>query len=415
MSHLIDVDVAIIGGGAAGVSAAIASAKEGATVLLLERNSFLGGKATAASVGTICGLYLRSNDTDSRYINTGFVKEFAERLKTKGNTMPYFYKEGLHFLPYDPFHFKILCDEMILENKVKLFLHTTCISVVKNQNKIEGIEVFAGNRKLNITARAFVDSSGEAVINQLSDGELISSKEQQTSAQVFSLEGVEETNEQKLILGLIRRIGKGIETGALPPNFERISIVPGSLQNGRVLLKLSIPKRVSGDINNLTDLELFSRKAVSELSKYLVANMTSLKNGHIGYVAPEVGTRTGKRPMGKYVLSEEDVMECRKFKDGIANGSWPVEFWNLDKKPLLKYFPLDDYYQIPADCLRSKFFSNLFYAGRNISATDEAIASARVIGTCLQTGWAAGLLATHHAHEKDQNKAIKMIQEHLKV
>jgi len=122
-----------------------------------------------------------------------------------------------------------------------------------------------------------------------------------------------------------------------------------------------------------------------------------------------VGIRTGRRPEGKYTLTETDVKGCRKFDDGIANGSWAIEYWGSDNKLKMEYFAEDDYYQIPKGCLMSAKFDNLFYAGKNISATEKAIASARVIGTCLQTGWAAGKLAAAGV----SNETIEKIKEDL--
>ena len=76
----------------------------------------------------------------------------------------------------------------------------------------------------------------------------------------------------------------------------------------------------------------------------------------------------------------------------------------------MRYFNYDDFYQIPADCLKSNSLSNLFFAGRNISATDGAIASARVMGICLQTGFAAGALAANQIANTPEIDTIRAIQ-----
>ena len=81
----------------------------------------------------------------------------------------------------------------------------------------------------------------------------------------------------------------------------------------------------------------------------------------------------------------------------------------------MRYFEENNYYQIPADCLISKTLSNLFFAGRIISATDAAIASARVMGICLQTGYAAGKLAVGHCLKTPVNQTITLIQKELKL
>ena len=112
----------------------------------------------------------------------------------------------------------------------------------------------------------------------------------------------------------------------------------------------------------------------------------------------------------KYILTQQDVLSAKKFDTGIANGAWPIEFWEPSKKVKMNYFAENDFYQIPADCLVSPKMNNLFFAGRNISADNQAIASARVIGTCLQTGYAAGKLAAAKVLNILQEEVIEQIR-----
>ena len=115
------------------------------------------------------------------------------------------------------------------------------------------------------------------------------------------------------------------------------------------------------------------------------------------------------------MLTEADVLECKKSKHAIANGAWPIEEWGQDKRVHMRYFEENNYYQIPADCLISQTLSNLFFAGRIISASDAAIASARVMGICLQTGYAAGKLAAGYCLKIPVDQTITMIQKELKL
>lgn len=104
------------------------------------------------------------------------------------------------------------------------------------------------------------------------------------------------------------------------------------------------------------------------------------------------------------------MTSCKKFDDAIANAAWPIEEWEQNVRVKMRYFNVDDFYQIPAGCLQSNQINNLFFAGRNISATDAAIASARVMGICLQTGYAAGCLAAAFAKQQPMAEASKGIQ-----
>ncbi|HXD92099.1 MAG TPA: FAD-dependent oxidoreductase, partial [Bacteroidia bacterium] len=137
-----------------------------------------------------------------------------------------------------------------------------------------------------------------------------------------------------------------------------------------------------------------------------------LKNAELEMIFPEVGIRIQQRSKGKQVLNEEDILSCHKPKDGIAIGAWPIEEWGADGKLTMEYFKEDDSYMIPAGCLQSNSVINLYFAGKNISATTKAIASARVIGICLQTGYAAGKLASCK-NEIEKEKMIFSLHKEL--
>ena len=100
MDTILNTDVVVLGGGSAGVAAAVAAARKGLQVVIIERNAFLGGKATAAEVGTVCGLYHFSKNEKSVYIVNGFAKEFAEKLQSESKSVPLHSPEGVHYLPY---------------------------------------------------------------------------------------------------------------------------------------------------------------------------------------------------------------------------------------------------------------------------------------------------------------------------
>ncbi|MBL0199397.1 MAG: FAD-dependent oxidoreductase [Chitinophagaceae bacterium] len=224
------------------------------------------------------------------------------------------------------------------------------------------------------------------------------------------MEGVSEESEFKLGMILIKALRSAIDKELLGDFYDRVYIVQGSLKNNCVSLKVGIPIAVTYAPGNLQELRTVAQSLVVNLSQYLISNVDAFKNAHIKNIAPEVGIRVGQRSTGKYILMEEDVLSCKKFENAIANGSWPIEIWEQNRRVNMRYFNLDDYYQIPADCLQSNSLNNLFFAGRNISATDGAIASARVMGICLQTGYAAGCLAAATALKLSMNDTIRQIQ-----
>ena len=412
MDDIQHTDVLVVGGGAAGVAAAVAAARNGSKVTLLERNAYLGGKATAAEVGTVCGLYAFSKSEIPKYIVKGFAKEFADALQKGSGTTPLHNNEGLHYLPYDIEIFKNNCLQFLSENNVAVYLNTILEKVNINNNNIESVSIKTSDQIIQCSVKSVVDCSGDAAISRAADLEIISSDHYQAAAQVFSLENVHEENEARLGMILMKALRYAIDEKKVPDFFDRVYIVQGSLKNNCVSLKLGIPVSVTYQPGNLEEINSSANDFIKDLTGFLVKNVPTFKNAFIKSIAPEAGIRVGTRSMGKYILTEEDIISCRKFDNAIANGSWPIEEWEQHKRVKMRYFNHDDYYQVPATCLQSKTIKNLFMAGRNISATDAAIASARVMGTCLQTGYAAGFLAVANALGIGEQDVINSIQNH---
>lgn len=410
METVLHTDVVVLGGGPAGVAAAVAAARKGLQVMLIERNAYLGGKATAAEVGTICGLYHFSKNEKSEYIVKGFTKEFAEKLRVQSNTSPLFSPEGVHYLPYHVEVFKELCLHLINEHKIGIYFNAVLEHVTVEGQQLKSVHIIAAGNPVTINLHALIDCSGDSVISQAANLPLIKSENYQAAAQVFTMQGVAEENEFKLGMIMMKALRSAIDNNILGDFYDRVYVVQGSLKNNCVNLKIGIPLAVTYTPGNLQELRTVALGFVENLSQFLIKQVDAFKNASLVHIAPEVGIRTGQRSTGKYLLTEEDVLSCKKFDDAIANASWPVEIWEQNRRVNIHYFTLDDYYQVPAGCLQSNTIGNLFFAGRNISATDGAIASARVMGICLQTGYAAGSMAAATAVNLSLSDTIRHIQ-----
>jgi len=406
----IETDILIIGGGSAGVAAAVASASFNQKVTLIERLEYLGGKATAAEVGTICGLYKYKKINTSEYIVNGFAKQFAEELASLSSSSPLHNVYGLHYLPYNISAYKNLCLQLMQKNHVNVLFNSHVIEVQVTNQLVKSVFVQSKNETIQINCKSIIDCSGNSCISQLGKLPLIKSETYQAAAQVFTLKGIGQTIESNMNLVLIKELKKAILNNQLDDSFKNITIVQGSYHNDCVSFKLGIPIIVTNSKDNLEKLREKAIEMIHQFITHFATHVDLFKNATLQHVASEVGVRVGVRPVGKYILTEEDVLSCKKFDTAIANCSWPIEEWKEDKGVVMHYFNHDDFYQIPADCLKSSQISNLFFAGRNISATDEAIASARVIGICLQTGYAAGMLASDNIINTPSLNTIKAIQ-----
>jgi hypothetical protein len=410
METVLHTDTVVLGAGSAGIAAAVAAARKGLQVILIERNAYPGGKATAAEVGTVCGLYRNSKNESSEFFVKGFAREFAEILQERSGSKPLHNADGLHYLPYNIEVFKNISLELLNKNKITVYFNSVLKTVQVENGKIISISVIADGNPLTLSLKSAIDCSGDSIISRAAGLPLIKSEYYQAAAQVFTMQAVDETNEARLGMILMKALRSAIDEEKLAGFYDRVYIVQGSLKDRMVSLKVGIPLPVTYAPGNLQELRTVARSFVEQLSEFLIDNVPAFKNASIQHIAPEVGTRIGQRSIGKYILTEEDVLQCRQFDDAIANAAWPIEEWGQQLRVNMRFLQGGDFYQVPAGCLQSAHIDNLFFAGRNISPTDAAIASARVMGICLQTGYAAGCLAAATASNIPLSNAVKQIQ-----
>lgn len=410
METVLHTDAVVLGAGSAGIAAAVAIARKGLQVILIERNAYPGGKATAAEVGTVCGLYLNSKSESSQFIVKGFAREFAETLQLRSGSKPLHNADGLHYLPYNIDAFKNISLDLLHKNKVTAYFNSVLKTVQQENGKIISVSVIADGNPITIRLKSIIDCSGDSIISRAADLPLIKSENYQAAAQVFTMQGVDETNEARLGMILIKALRSAIDEDKLANFYDRVYIVQGSLKNNLVSIKVGIPLPVTYAPGNLQELKTVAHSFVEHLSEFLISDVPAFRNASIQHIAPEVGIRIGQRSIGKYILTEKDVLQCKQFDDAIANATWPIEEWGQQLRVSIRFFQGGDFYQIPSGCLQSAHIDNLFFAGRNISASDAAIASARVMGICLQTGYAAGCMAAATASDISLTAAVKQIQ-----
>lgn len=410
----LSCDVLVVGGGAAGIAAATAAGRAGARTILLERYGFLGGLASAAWVGTICGLYLRDAKGDQAVpVSGGFAQEFAARLQSASGAKPLRVDSGLWVLPYHPPDFARVADALMSEVKnVTVVLHATVADAEAQGRQLNQVRALAWNEPLQFQPKAVVDCTGEATAAALAGAGAENGATDQAPALVFVLENVDPALAERGLLEVRRELRRAVEAGILPPICERLSLVPGAAANGRIGFKLSLfPAAADRALwQQITDWERESRSLLEPLRKFLTENVPACRNARLHSVAPQLGVRSGRRILGRARLTDQDVLAVKKSPQGIARGAWPMERWTKSPRPEMTYFAEHDYYDIPLDCLRAVELDNVFVAGRCLSAETGAMTSARVIGTALATGWAAGTAAAFQVAGKSLDGAISAIR-----
>src|SRR3989454_3451305 len=166
--QLVSYDVVVVGGGAAGLAAAVAAAGAGARSALIERYGFLGGMATAGMVSTICGLYQTSPAGPPEPLNAGFADVFARRLAIMPGCGHPVRRGRTFVLPYTPFAFASLADELTASaRQLDVYLHALLVRLDTGPGRIERVRIATWERQVELTARAIVDASGDAVVAHL--------------------------------------------------------------------------------------------------------------------------------------------------------------------------------------------------------------------------------------------------------
>ena len=387
-----EVDVLIVGGGTSGCSAAIAAARRGANVMLVDRYGFLGGTATAAMVGCFCGVYTCSPNSTHQLLVGGIPHEIMQRLIAEGTGYKY-----RHRFQVDHEAFKILLEQMLEKAGVQLLLHTLAVEAIIQNGIIRGIVVeHKGGREVILAGR-IIDASGDGDVAALAgapyevgdaEGNL------QAPTMVFDMGNVDVERAMAFPEVEIRRLL--IETTASGEfNFPRIS---GSFspipQPGKVHVNMSRVAGIDGvDPWSLTEGTLEGRRQVDAFSRFLLKYIPGFEKARVDAVAAQLGVRETRRIMGDHVLTREDVLSARKFEDAICRSSWPIEDHAPGKETIRLHLEGDDFYQVPYGCLIPQEIDGLIITGRCVSATHDGQASVRVMGPGMAMGEAAGAAA----------------------
>jgi hypothetical protein len=416
-SDTIFCDVLVVGGGPAGLAAAAAAGRVGAHVVLLEQYGFLGGAATASHVGTVCGLYLRdSKNAQPIMVAGGFVQEYAARLQRASGLNPLRLEAGLWVLPFSVATFARVADQVVSESgDVTVVLHATVSEAVVEHGRLIRVRALAWNEPLVVCPGIVVDCSGEATASTLAGSDVENGAADQAPALIFTLENVDPNLAERGLIEVRRTLQRAVEMGRLPVLCERLALVPGTSADGHLTLKLNlVPTDPTHPVwQQITAWEREARALIPELLRFLVECSASFSKARLSSIAPQLGIRCGRRLRGRARLEDEDVLGVRKSLVGIARGCWPMERWGRNPRPELTFLNERDYYDIPLDCLRSADLNNVLAAGRCFSAAAGAMSSARVIGTALATGWAAGTAAAFQLQGRPVEEAVGLIRRQM--
>ncbi len=405
-------DVIVLGGGPGGVPAAVAAARNGARVLLVERYGFLGGMATTALV-----LPYMKYSAGGKYIVRGLFEEFLDLMEKNGairkmtptkeelirlNTFTTDLEDRAHF---DDEPMKRLLDRFVLESGAELLLHTQAVGVLKNGGSIKAVRVFHKGGMEDLRADVFVDSTGDGDIAawggatvEIGRGAPDNACQPMTAS--FRLAGVDYSRipDGKEINRLFDAAKKRGELTNPRENILKFYTVHADVMHFN-------STRVVGESAldgwTLTRAEVEGRRQVEELARFMKKNVPGFEKSYLVKTGAQIGIRESRRVLGAYVLNADDVVTGRKFDDGVACGSYAIDIHNpTGTGTHMVYLEEGIYYGIPYRCLLPKEIDNLIVASRCISASHEANSSLRVMPTVWAIGHAGGVAAALAAKGK---------------
>ncbi len=375
-----EADIAVLGGGIAGVCAACAAAKRGLSVILVERFAVAGGDLTSGGVASFCGETAGQGEIFDEIIN---------RLEAFNAIVPYLPFEEKSSRVFDHQILAVVLQELLLAYGVKLLLHTRLIDAVVSDATITECILSGPSGPEALRAKVFIDCTGEGVLAHAAGFETMKGRPEDglslpMSMMFFVRHHPDGACEPQVPDDLF---GKITDKDDLPMT----SIWPNG--PGGNAIKIKVPCFDATDTESMTAAEITARRRMMEVLDYF--QRIEKKPWIFDGCSPQIGIREGRRITGEYVLTVDDLRAGRQFPTAIARGVFYLDGHKPDDDKRTYILPKDVLkvppYQIPLACLIAKDGKNLLMAGRCFSADQLALSSARVATTCAMTGQAAGI------------------------
>jgi hypothetical protein len=382
-------DVAVVGGGLAGVAAAVAAARSGTNVYLIERYGFLGGTAT----GGLVGRFQAGPDVQNHPVIKGIYSEICDRLSDY---------DALRGNLFDPELMKYVAFDLCEDASVNILLHSLVFDVDTQNSQVKELSVYTKQGTRKVFASTYVDATGDGDISTLAGAQVQVGRGvdhlQQPMTLVFQLGNIDHQRLQTANWDqLTNRFRQEVDILASRGRIFFFQWMEGLL--GFVMTHIA--KHDGLDIEDLTHAEIESRRQAYAVYKFFRQHVPGCERCVIATTANHIGLRETRRIIGDYVMTREDILLGRKFPDCIGCSTSWIDVHNPDGEGVLHELVIsNDWFEIPLRAITVKGLNNLLVAGRCISVTHEAQGSIREIPTCILTGQGAGIAAALAAHQK---------------
>ena len=390
-------DVLVCGAGLAGIGAAVAAARGGASTMVVERLGFAGGFFTAIIGSAFDGFV---DERTGAPVVGGIVFEMLERMGVvapgQGPKLSYNVNGDLSFVEMhperviprcDPERFKRAADDILLEAGVQVLYHTQVADVISRDGRIESVVVSNKDGLVAIQPRIVIDCTGDGDVAAWAGAPYEKAEPLQPMSLHFRIAYLQPSYELRrrcaAVLAAAHARGEiGLYGGPYPATFSGRDIYFNAT-------------RIPGDSTNPADwthAEIQGRKDAWTMFNLWQAELPEFAEAYFMTSGPTAGARESRRILGDYVLTGDDVVQGRRSDDVVVLGAW-----RLDRHPpqLSGYHdtPWTPPYDIPYRTLLPRTLDNVLVAGRCHSATSEALASSRVTATAMGMGQAAGIAA----------------------
>ena len=410
-SHAVEADVVVCGGGVAGTMAAVAAARQGASVVLVERYGFLGGNATAGAVAQ----FNSWQTGNGRTVVAGLADEVVRRLRAYGGAREhdrFVMSTGHHMdrVEYEPEVLKLVLDDMVAEAGVRPLLHASLLDVQCEGRRITGLRMLTKGGVLSLRLGVLVDASGDmdalkqagARFLELGGGEAL-----QPATMMFRFGPIDFERFGALSKAEFAELAaRGYAQGGLARAALHSSRVPHSDDAWFNISRLAID---ATDPMALGGAEIEGRRQAWKAAGFIAAHVPGCGNGRLRAFATQVGVRETRRVEGDHVLTAAELLQPVQFADAVAAGAYPIDI-HPAKGGSLHYVPMgDDHaYQIPYRSLIPTTLDNALGVGRGISASHEALAAIRVMTISMAVGHAAGIAAAMAARSAGEGMGARV-------
>ena len=378
-------DLAVIGGGFAGVAAALAAARGGAKVLIVEKSNCLGGAAVNCLVNPFMP-YWTEIDGKRVDLSTGIFKEIHDRLEER-NAMKQesFLEEEL----------KYILNEMVIEANIDLLFHAYIFWANTCADRVVSVTVATKSGEMQIEADYFIDATGDAQLAYLAGCPTVLGREPDHLCQPMTLcFRIGNVDVDKFYASRERlkiSHAQSLAAGELINPRENILVFRTPIHNVLHFNTTRVVRKNPTSPEEVTEAEVLARKQVYEIYDFMKRHADGLENSFLMMTAAEIGVRESRMIVGDYVLTEQDCKNCVKFEDAIAACNYGIDIHNPEGTGTsYYYFPAGAYYTIPYRSLIPQNINNMLVAGRCISSDHGAQASYRIMPVVCCIGEAAG-------------------------